>query len=260
MPKAIPIEEEIGKRYGRLTVISFNCYLKKPHGVEKRFNCICECGGKTVSTMHNLRQGIAKSCGCERTKKLLARQVTHGKTHTKEYRIWQGIMRRCTDATFPAWPRYGGRGITVCDRWRSSFQTFLDDMGCKPDGDYSVERIDNDKGYSPENCKWADRAEQSRNKCTNRWIEVEGKRLVMTDWAKASGASIGRIRDRIDKLGWSEVDAVSKPRVQYRKLTKDGVSMTVPEWSKALGLKYRTIRGRLDRGWSENDALCQELK
>jgi len=152
--------EMVNKKFGRLTVI-------EDVGADKRqealWRCLCECGNIIVSLGGNLRSGHTKSCGC--LKKELAREAltTHGKRYIPEYKIWADMIQRCTNQKRDAYKNYGGRGIAIDKKWMS-FEFFYKDMGDRPSKLYTIERIDNDKGYYKENCKWATYTEQSRNK------------------------------------------------------------------------------------------------
>lgn len=121
------------------------------------------------------------------------------------------MKTRCSRSTDPGYKNYGGRGITVCDRWLESFENFLADMGEPPTPKHSLERVDNDSGYSKENCKWATRAEQLRNKRTNRWISYRGRTMCLEDWAREVGITNHGLAGRIDKSGWSIERALTTP-------------------------------------------------
>jgi hypothetical protein len=138
------------------------------------------------------------------------RSRTHGESSAPEYRVWSGMRDRCSNPNADKYDRYGGRGIQVCDRWNRSFSAFLDDMGRRPSSDHQIDRIDNDGPYSPENCRWATRAEQSRNRSTSRFIELNGERLCLKDWAARIGIGPASLRRRI-KRGWDLAEALSAP-------------------------------------------------
>lgn len=136
-----------------------------------------------------------------------------GHSYTPEYRIWWGFICRCTKPNHPRYADYGGRGIKVCDRWLKSFAAFYADMGERPAG-LSLDRIDNDGPYSPENCRWTTTTEQRRNNRHIRPLTVNGETMLLVDWAKRVGIDPSRITDRI-KEGWTVEDAVTTPvRIQ----------------------------------------------
>jgi hypothetical protein len=129
--------------------------------------CRCECGTEKRVGVDNLRKGRSRSCGCIRREQVIERNTSHGQSQTSEYWIWKAMIQRCTNPRDQRWNDYGGRGITVCKRWRDSFEAFYADMGPRPAG-LTLERVNNDEGYSPENCKWATYEEQSRNQRPRR--------------------------------------------------------------------------------------------
>ena len=174
--------------------------------------CACLCGsGSRLVRIEKLATGVSKSCGCLRDNAL----TTHGKTssatrkESRSYWIWAAMKQRCLNPNNKGYPNYGGRGVTICDKWMS-FEGFYSDMGDKP-ARLSLERINNNNGYSPENCKWADRASQNSNKRNNRYIEANGETRTITEWSRVLGVSHATIISRIER-DWSEVDAVTLPK------------------------------------------------
>lgn len=148
-----------GKRFGRLVVTSFS-ETRLYGGHKRRFwNCVCDCGSSIEVLGLSLPSGNTKSCGCFKDDK----QLKHGMSNSPEYRIWAGMWQRCSNPDNDRYVDYGGRGITVCDRWQS-FDLFYLDMGHRPSSEYSIDRIDNERGYAPSNCKWSTRSEQQNNK------------------------------------------------------------------------------------------------
>jgi hypothetical protein len=179
-----------GQRFGKLVVIE---RLFERNGyLSAIWVCKCDCGNTSRVLMHNLRSGKTKSCGCamkafsesffeNRGKGGLSRK-THGLTFSREYRIWNGIKTRCYNEKREKYASYGGRGIVMSEEWRESFETFYKDMGPRPSPEHTVERRDNNAGYCKENCYWATREEQNRNKRSNRYYEYNGVRKIITDW------------------------------------------------------------------------------
>lgn len=185
-----------GRRFGRLTV--------KSRAVRKGLDnahwlCTCDCGNETEVDGYKLRRGITSSCGCL-TKELL---TTHAKTNSVEYRTWANIKARCYNRKNTHYSNYGGRGISVCDHWRNSFQNFFADMGPRPSPLYSVDRINNDGNYEPGNCRWATRTEQANNCRRNIFYTLGGESLTLGQWAKKLNINDGTLRNRVYRYGWS---------------------------------------------------------
>lgn len=195
---------EIGNRYGRLVVNGQG----KIVGRNRYWMCTCDCGNKKEIAYSSLSKGVSKSCGCLNSELASERRKTHGKTGTSIHNVWASMIQRCSDEQSPAFKNYGGRNISVCDRWMN-FENFLSDMGDRPSG-LSLERIDNDKGYSPENCRWATAKEQASNRRSNRVYEHNGESLTLMQWSERSGIPYFTIRNRIDLLGWNIEKAVTR--------------------------------------------------
>lgn len=161
-----------GQRFGRLMVIGEADKYVSPQGKGLRQVFVrCDCGVVSTVTLNSLKKGLAASCGCYRTE-LAIGSVTHGDARksraTKEYKAWSNMISRCENPNVERFPHYGGRGITVCDRWRNSFPAFLEDMGRKPSLDHSIDRIDVNGNYEPGNCRWATPEQQANNKRNSR--------------------------------------------------------------------------------------------
>jgi hypothetical protein len=174
----------IGDKFNRLTVIAEAAFV----GIETVVECVCECGSKRTYFLGNLRRGHTKSCGCLKIETAGRQRITHGFTKKSEYAIWMSAIQRCKNPNDSNWPRYGGRGISICDRWLK-FENFIADMGVRPSKSHSIERVDNNLGYRPDNCRWATRAEQARNTRANRYLEHEGRSMCLADWAAELGIS-----------------------------------------------------------------------
>lgn len=167
------LARDIGKRFGRLTVLGAGAV----RGHAPTFLCRCDCGAEKEFLRANVRYGKSKSCGCLRPETSATLQRTHGLSRTAEYRIWTGIHTRCMNPNCRSYPRYGGRGIGICLRWLFDFENFLADMGPRPTPEHSIDRIDGSGPYGPENCRWATRTEQSRNRSSGK-LDIDKARHI----------------------------------------------------------------------------------
>ena len=160
--------DHTGQRFGRLLVVCRASNHTQPNGNRiARFMCRCDCGNEVIVRAIHLRSGASKSCGClwnEFSESLRTHGDSCGDKQTPEYRCWADMKDRCNNPNTKAYRHYGGRGITVCDRWMQSYGDFLADVGRRPSSAYSIDRINNDGNYEPGNVRWATREEQTKNK------------------------------------------------------------------------------------------------
>jgi hypothetical protein len=184
-----------GLKFGRLTAIKRNGFDQSPSRKHVRWDCVCDCGKLVNARLNSLRSGGIKSCGCLPRKG----NLKHGMKKTKEYETWQRIKARCNNKNHPDYYLYGGIGINVCDRWNNSFENFYLDMGDRPKNKTSIERLNTTKGYSPENCIWADSYIQSRNKRNNRIYTFNNKTMCLSDWATYLGITFASLDERLKK-------------------------------------------------------------
>lgn len=212
-----------GRKFGRLTVLEEGPRWKYPSSKPLRaYLCRCVCGREKLVTRNSLVTGHTRSCGClnDETRRALIGTIAtiHGEARTgkqtPEYRAWLSMRRRCLSPKATGYQRYGGRGITVCDRWTSSFQNFLEDVGRKPGKQYSLERVNNDGPYSPENCKWATKSEQSANTRRSMRITFNGETLTLRQWAFRIGLPYNTLKSRIKWFRWPIEKALTTPSLK----------------------------------------------
>lgn len=210
-------EDLTGRRFGKLVAVenvgAHRVY--KPNGRVKSTSqvwlCRCDCGRESRAFAQNLRSGNSASCGCAFRPHPKHGQARRGAA-TPEYRTWMSIHRRCKNQNTRDWPLYGGRGICVCERWSGGdgFANFLADMGERPSDGHSIDRVDADGPYAPENCRWASAAEQAKNKRTSRRVEIGGATELLSDLAARAGMRTDVVARRLGR-GWPLARALSAP-------------------------------------------------
>lgn len=205
-------EIEPGTRFGRWMTIA-KIDWENPTGSQAkkyyRVWCVCECGEEARVKLNHLRTGASGGCI-----KCNPGRLTHGLAHSRSYSIWKGMKRRCGQTGNRPHKNYAGRGITVCERWLD-FENFFADVGEAPVGK-SLDRIDVNKGYEPENCRWATQTEQMNNMRRNRYLTWDGETMTLSQWARFFDISPHIFRNRIE-LGWEFERAVVTPVAKYRK-------------------------------------------
>jgi hypothetical protein len=196
-----------GQKFGRLTVVGFS------HVDIKRFahwQVVCDCGVLHTVRGFSLTSGHTQSCGCRQREDIVARNTRHGRARTSEYRTWLAMKQRCSNPRDKEYSHYGGRGITVCDQWKISFDSFLTDMGKRPPGAW-LDRIDNNRGYSPDNCRWVTPKESSRNFSRNVCITWNNTTRCLAEWADVLGFNYQTIYNRLFAYGWPIEKAFTTP-------------------------------------------------
>lgn len=210
-------KEMVGNRFGRLVVLR-----REGIGRDGRtaWRCKCDCGEEHVTSGKSLRTNHTRSCGCARREKssefMRRLHTTHGGTYSHEFRVWTGIKTRCLNRNDRGFKSYGGRGIEVCERWQTSFEAFLADVGRRPTPEHFIERKDNEGHYEPGNVTWATRSEQANNRRSSRWLEFQGRRQTVMQWAREIGLKHSTLTMRFER-GWSVVRALSTPVARRRR-------------------------------------------
>lgn len=252
----------INRKIERLTVLKRDMNARSISYI-----CLCECGATKTYPRHALINGRVKSCGCL-SKEMLSKREKHGYTKggkSPEYMCWQGIKDRCLNEKATGYEYYGGRGIKICDRWRESFQNFIEDMGPRP-LNTSIDRIDVNGDYTKENCRWATSVEQMSNTTRNKYITFNGETLTISEWSRKLGFSRKLLGARIREKGWSIEKALTTPLDEKRShkstpslISHNGETLNLSQWSRKLGFNEKLVGNRLKKGWSIEKALTTPL-
>jgi hypothetical protein len=194
-----------GKRFGRL--VALRC-LGTSSTKQLVWEFQCDCGNRCSTKSLRVKSGHTRSCGC--LHKEIARQllITHGKSRTIEFSIWGAMQTRCYNEKSIGYKHYGGRGINICSRW-GKFENFLADMGERPGRSYSLDRINNDKGYSKANCRWATKDQQANNCRSNIRIKYKELKLTLSQWAKKLNINFGSLYYRVVTAKWPPKKALT---------------------------------------------------
>ncbi len=196
-----------GQRYGSWTALHRDGYI---YGKQVAWICRCECGTVRRLGGSNLRRGETTNCGCQQRKALGDRARSHGKITHRLYRTWVSMHERCRSPKHVGYPRYGGRGITVCTEW-SDFAVFLADMEATWRPGLTLDRRDNDGNYCPNNCRWATPEEQARSRCNTRYVTFGSETRPLAEWAEITGLRRSVIEQRL-RNGWTPERALTEPK------------------------------------------------
>lgn len=221
-PRPHLVKDISDKQFTRLTVISYYGIQKKKNKSRAMWKCRCKCGNEIIAESNSLTSGNTQSCGCLK----LEKTTTHGHAKNRKvsttYSSWRNMIARCTQPSNPAHAYYKKRGITVCDRWKY-FDSFLADMGKRPEGATLDRYPNNDGNYEPGNVRWSSKRDQANNRITNILFEWRGQKYTLADLARASGTSKETLRSRLcrSKLPWTVEGAISTPKLD-KKRTREG--------------------------------------
>lgn len=202
----------VGQRFGRLLVQS---KAAATPGRDSRWTCRCDCGQSSVVRGTYLRTGKTRSCGCLVRVRARENAKRHGQSRTPTHLSWMGAIQRCTDPNHARYADYGGRGIKVCERWQV-FENFLADMGERPAGT-SIDRINNDGDYEPDNCRWATKTQQARNCRTNHTLTIDGQTRSVAEWVELRGLNYRTVMSRLAR-GWPAEPALTPGSTRLARL------------------------------------------
>ena len=212
-----------GKRFGRLTVLqkAGSCNAKKTLWL-----CRCDCGNEKEIIGSNLNSGKTKSCGClkaERsTERIKTLTLTHGKTNTRLYHIWRGMKARCLNPNSLDFDNYGGRGIKVCDEWLNSFRAFYNwAMANGYEERLTIDRVNVNGDYCPENCRWAGTKAQQNNRRNNKTYAFNGSEHTLSEWSEITGVKYSTLNTRVNRFKWDIGKALFTPVKQYKRGEKE---------------------------------------
>ena len=216
MKKYKPVRGEV---FGRWVVVGDAIQS----GKNPKILCECVCGTVRSVTTRDLFDGTSASCGCLAREKSKTRKTSHGMSYSKEYNAWHSMLGRCRNTNDVNFHNYGGRGITVCDRW-TVFENFFEDMGRIPEPGMSLDRIDNAGPYCKENCRWTTWVVQNNNKRGTHLIEIDGLTKTISQWCKFHGMPHKTVRARLAN-GWAALDALTIPVGSVGNLRNGGYSL-----------------------------------
>lgn len=255
-----------GQRFGRLLVVEKDePFITKSGQKQVRWLCQCDCGNTTSVSTAYLRNGKTKSCGCLQRDRAKEANTKHGDYKNRLYLIYKKMINRCTDEKTPCYKNYGGRGITVCDEWKNDYLAFKEwALSHGYSDDLSIDRIDVNGNYEPDNCRWADDFIQNNNTRRNVNITFNGETHSLSVWGriKPNGLGYDTLRSRL-RDGWSIEKAFTTPKItnkpdnKGKHITINGETHNVTWWCKKTGIDKCTFYRRIERGWSIERAATE---
>ena len=199
----------VGQKINRLTVVR---RIENPKDKQTMFECLCDCGNTVAVRGNALATGHTKSCGCLRTEQMIKHNHKHGGYYTRMYTIWGNMKSRCNNPRAVNYAAYGGRGVRVCEEWKNSFENFqIWALSSGYEETLTLDRIDVNGDYCPENCRWITHKEQQSNKRNNRMLTYNGETHTAAEWARKLNMDYLLLHNRITRLGWSAEKALTTP-------------------------------------------------
>lgn len=252
----------IGKRFGRLVVTALS--EQRGHRNQLMYVCKCDCGNTVIVLGESLRRHRTASCGCLQKERAKEVNKTHGGSNERLYFVWQGMKNRCTNPNFLEYKNYGGRGIKVCEEWLDyeSFKKFMLEKGYDPSapfGEYTIERIDVNGNYEPNNCTIASQKEQVHNMTSNHNLTYKGETKCLSEWAREIGINATTLLNRLQR-GMSVEEAIETPPKRTVMYEVDGESHSCKEWVKIIGICEDTVRKRLKEGYNMKEIVHKYKK
>lgn len=241
-----------GQRFEHLTVIK-RAQENTKHG-RAQWICKCDCGKEIVTSGNCLLRGHTKSCGCMR--RCSTNLYKHGLSKTRLHYIWRGMKDRCYNPENSRYHLYGGRGISICDEWLNDFVLFYNwSMSNGYSKNLSIDRIDNDKDYCPENCRWTTDIVQANNKRSNKRFTLNGKTKTLAEWCRIFNVKYGDVQNRMNH-GYSFEEAIS-PNFKKKDIFKNDENRHIHEICESRGVPYKLVIQRINAGWDLERALSE---
>ena len=249
MGKAVDLT---GQKFGKLTAIRLHHIKKEKSGTRHYWLFKCDCGQECVINKQYATSGHTKSCGCSKGEMITNKKITHNLSKSRIYIIYHQIIRRCYNKNNVAYENYGGRGIVMCDEWKNDFKTFYDwAMNNDYKENLTIDRINVNGNYCPENCRWVDKKEQARNTRHNHYITYRGVTHCISEWAEIYKIDKRLLGERL-RHGWSFTRAIKTSSTEYKQRSNklieyNGEYHTLKEWIEILQIHSSTFYKKLKK-------------